>query len=78
MHPCTHAVMQLILTRLRLRRKKVPEIHFSHIKIRRIPGIFLNLSLNLNLAIFKMRISENIAKKVEKNIYLIYNSILKP
>ena len=25
-----------------------------------------------------MRIAENIAKKVEKNIYLIYNSILKP
>jgi hypothetical protein len=63
---------------LRLRRKKVPEIHLSHIKIRRIPAIFLNLSLNLNLAILKMRIAENIAKKVEKNIYLIYNSILKP
>jgi hypothetical protein len=26
----------------------------------------------------KVRIAENIAKKVEKNIYLIYNSILKP
>jgi hypothetical protein len=63
---------------LRLRRKKVPEIHSSHIKIRRIPGIFLNLSQNLNPAILKMRIAENIAKKVEKNIYLIYNSILKP
>jgi hypothetical protein len=54
--------------RLRLRRKKKPEIHFSHIKIRQIPGIFLNLSLNLNLAILKMRIAgrhESIANFLE-------------
>jgi hypothetical protein len=35
----------------------VPEIPFFHQKIRKVPGIFLNLSLNLNLAILKMRIA---------------------
>jgi hypothetical protein len=45
----------LILTRLRLRlrRKKVPEIHYFHRKIREVPRAFLNL----NLAILKRRIA---------------------
>jgi hypothetical protein len=51
----------LILTRLRLRlrlrKKKVPGIHYFHRKIREVPQAFLNLSLNLNLAILKMRIA---------------------
>jgi hypothetical protein len=40
------------LTRLRLRRK-----------IRKVPGVFLNLSLNLNLAILKMRIAAILFEK---------------
>jgi len=47
----------------------VPEIHFSHIKIREVPGIFLNLSLNLNLAIFKMKIAIILGKCLKNNIY---------
>ena len=32
----------------------MPETPCFHKKIRKVPGIFLNLSLNLNLAILKM------------------------
>jgi hypothetical protein len=38
----------------------VPEIDYFQKKIEEIPGIFLNLSLNLNLAILKMRITVNL------------------
>jgi hypothetical protein len=44
--------------RLRLRRKKIPGINCSQRKIRELPRLFLNLSLNLNLAIPRMRIAK--------------------
>jgi hypothetical protein len=55
--------------RFRVRRKKVPEIHFSHIKIRKVPGIFLNL----NLAILKMRIAVFFPFKFYNSQFFWYN-----
>ena len=38
-------------------KKNFSEIACFHRKIWKVPGVFLNLSLNLNLAILKMRIA---------------------
>jgi hypothetical protein len=50
-------ILARLRLRLRLRRKKVPEVHCIQKKIHKAPGISLNLSLNLNLAILKLRIA---------------------
>jgi hypothetical protein len=53
-------ILAKLRLRLRLRRKKLPEITCSQGKIQEVQGVFLNLSLNLNLAILKMRIAVEI------------------
>ncbi len=67
-------ILARLRLRLRLRRKKVPEICCFYRKIRKVPRVFLNLSLNLNLAILKMRIAavlKCLLKKIGDNIIIL-------